>query len=250
MSARPGLTAHHYRSLLVNAAEPLMIEGDRLAPVQEAGGGVLSLDRSLETTLAAYPTAISFGDTTTGLERRLTVTNLGPVSDTVTITTEPFEGGAVPAASETSLVIPPGEARTVTFSLFPGGQPAGEYQGFVWVRGTQPGSEMHVPYWYALPSTQPGHVNVVWSDESASPGTLLRGGIGIRVTDAAGIPLEQPIPQVSVVSGGGAVLSVFPSSSRSPALFEATIRLGSTPGENIFRVEAGGVSKVVVIEGF
>ncbi len=246
---RPGLSAHHYRSLLINAAEPLPQNGGGVVPVQEAGGGRLDLDRSLQSTVAAYPTAVSFGDTTEGLNRRLTITNLGTASDTFTVSAQPFDSAAPPLLSASMMVIPPGEAKTVTVSISPNGLPSGEYQGFLRVSGTLPGSDMHVPYWYGIRSNEPAYLNIVRSDETGGAGQLLRGGLAIRVTDAAGIPITAITPTVTVVSGGGGVVSVFPADSRSPGLFEATLRLGSSPGNNVFRVEAGGLSKEVSIEG-
>ena len=80
-------------------------------------------------------------------------------------------------------------------------------------------------------------------------GALVRRAISVRTTDAAGLPLRELKPEVTVVSGGGEVLSVFSDDATCPGLFEVDIRMGPSPGDNVFRIEAGGLSDEVTIQG-
>ena len=92
-------------------------------------------------------------------------------------------------------------------------------------------------------------MSILWSDEIGSAGQMITRAIGFRVTDSAGFPLLTPKPDVSAVSGGGSVLSVYSSDKSSPGLFQTTVRLGAAAGDNVFRVSVGSLSEEVTIEG-
>jgi len=173
MSARPGYSAQQYRSLLINTADTFVLSSGKPAPVQAVGGGLLNLDRALAATLTAIPATISFGDTTGALQRRLIISNLGTEPETLTVTAQPFDGGPPPDAAPASFTVAPGASRQVTLTLTPPGPPAGEHQGFLWIRGSRTGAEIHVPYWYGITSEEPAHLTIVHSDEAGPAGELL-----------------------------------------------------------------------------
>ncbi len=248
-AARPGYSAHQYRSMLINAAAPLVLSSGGAAPVQQMGGGVLDVEAALATAVTAYPTSISFGTTAGTPLRRLNIFNLGTEPETLAISVQPFGTGPPPVPSQTALAIPGRSGRSLTLSLSAEGLPPGEYQGFIRVQGSRPGTDIHVPYWYAIPSAAPAYIKIVDQEESGATGALLRRGIALRVLDGAGIPLLEPQPTVTVVSGGGTVISVTSADELYPGLWDVTVRLGTTPGNNVFRIEAGSVSKEVTIEG-
>lgn len=247
-AARPGYSGHHYRSMLINAATPLVLDSGDPVSVQKAGGGVLNLETAMASTVTAYPTSVSFGTTVGTVERNLTIFNLGTVEDTFAISVEPYGGGAVPTVSSATVLMSPRSARTVTLSFAGQGLPGGAYQGTVWIQGSRPGTDIHVPYWYGAPSDTPANLTILQQEESGTPGAFLRGAIVVRTTDVAGIPLALA-PTVSVVSGGGSVVSVISLDSISPGLFDVNVRLGSQAGGNVFRVEAGGLTEEVTIQG-
>ncbi len=249
MAARPGYPVRNYHSLITNAADPLILTGAGPAPIQDTGGGVLDLDRSMATTVAAYPVSISFGDTTGELSKRLTISNLGTAAETYTITVQPFDSGTTPAPADAVLAIPAGKAASTTLSLAPSGLPPGDYQGYIWVHGGHAGSDIHIPYWYAIPSPTPAYVNIVAADETGSAGALVASAILFRVVDSSGIPLLQPDPSVKATSGGGSVIAVFSRDRESPGLYEVDLRLGPSPGENVFQIQTGPISAEVTIEG-
>ncbi len=59
-SARPGLTAAQYRSLIINSAAPFLIRISRHR-CNAGEPGLLDVGASLRNTAAATPTSLSFG---------------------------------------------------------------------------------------------------------------------------------------------------------------------------------------------
>jgi len=53
---------------------------------------------------------------------------------------------------------------------------------------------------------------------------------------------------VTVVSGGGTVISVF-ADNFYPGLFAVNVRLGTSPGDNVFEAKHGSVTEEVTIKG-
>lgn len=246
---RPGYPGSHYRSLLINTATPLVLPNGQPAPIRRTGGGVLNLEAAVNATLTAYPTSVSFGTTTEETVQQLTIFNLATTEMTLMVMVQAYQGGPAPLPSETSLTIGPRQSRTLSLRLTARGAPPGEYQGNIWVLGPQTGAEIHVPWWHAVPSSVPTFLKIVRQAEQGSVGALLRRAISVRVTDASGVPLNEPPPRVSVVSGGGSVVSVDSVDRQFPGLFEVSVRLGPQAGNNVFRVEAGNLSREVIIVG-
>lgn len=247
--ARPGYPASHYRSLLINTAQPLLLPSGRPAPVRQVGGGVLNLEAALNATLTVSPTAISFGTTTGEAVRQLTIFNLSTSERVLALELQPFQGGPLPALSSTSVRLGPLDSRTITLRMNSQGAAPGEYQGYLYIRGAAPGTDIHVPYWQAVPSSVPAFLKILDQIDSGAPGSLLREAIAVRVTDAAGVPLREPQPTVTVVSGGGSVVSVTSADNEVPGLFVVNVRLGPQAGNNVFRIEAGSLSREVTIAG-
>ena len=75
--ARPGYPGQQYRSMLINAAAPLVLSSGSPVSVQQAGGGVLNVEASLAGTVTAYPTSLSFGTAAGNFSRSLSIFNLG-----------------------------------------------------------------------------------------------------------------------------------------------------------------------------
>jgi len=246
MGDRPGYPVPHYRSMLVNAATPLILTSGEPASVQDAGGGLLNLAASVETRLTADPVSLSFGIESGTWEHPLTIFNLGSTAETMTVSVQ-ASAGVPPTVSAVSLTIPAGDSRTVNVTMAGTGLAPGRYEGMIWVQGSQPGSTIHVPYWYGVSSGVAEKVKIIDPIESGRAGSYKFPAFYIRATDTSGIPLATP-PTVTVVSGGGAVMSVY-ADELFPRLYAVNVRLGPTPGENVFRVEHGTVSEEVTIEG-
>lgn len=106
-----------------------------------------------------------------------------------------------------------------------------------------------MPYWYAATSDVPARITNVSSITSARRGSIQQQAILFRITDAAGVALTSVTPQVTVVSGGGAVAVPVSYDSYVPGIFGIDVRLGRVAGSNVFRVEAGSVSLDFTITG-
>jgi minor extracellular serine protease Vpr len=249
--ARPGYSGWHYRSLLINRAAPLALDSEIFAPVQQEGGGVLDLESALTGTLAALPASLSFGiDATAGaISRQLTIANLGTAVENLSVSVEPFGSGPAPSLSANTVRIGPANMQRLTLSLATTGLPAGEYQGLVWIRGSQPASDLHVPYWYGVASGIPADLAILDPTATGSPGARLDNAFAVRITDSSGIPVKDLRPTVTATSGDGSVIQVVSIDQLSPGVFFVDVRLGPDPGDNMFHVQAGTLEQDVTIRG-
>lgn len=271
MAHRPGLAVWQYRSLLINTADTLVGPNGAPALVQHQGAGVLRLDRALEATVTAFPTAVAFGtgSGSVNLRRTIWLATIGDAPEEVTATAEPF-------TPESQVTFSAWTAWTTPLSLFyphyvetpvnavrlnPGGvQPLqvrfvganlspGQYQGFVKLQSGRTGQTIQLPYWYAVPSNTPNTITILEQDSSGRAGAAIPEAFSFRITDASGVRVSGLTPVVTVSSGGGAVLQVYSRDAVFPGVFSADVRLGPNPGSNVFRVQAGSVTADVTITG-
>jgi subtilisin family serine protease len=263
VGARPGLTVDQYRSLLINRATPMDVKGLGLQRVQRTGPGVLNLQDSLSGTVTAYPPSIGLGvgAGTVNFYDVLMLTNVGKTADTYTIRPIRYDDGPAPTFGDNARGL--GAAATMTVTLAPGqskpvypfwrfdGALAGEYQGLIYVQGTAQGSNLFVPYWYAVPSGVPATISVP-SSPSAQMSVSTNANIYFRVLDEVGIPITSLTTlrfQGTASEGGGSIsqLAVSPS---YPNTVYATIRTGATPGRNVYRIQFGSLPAVsLTVEG-
>jgi hypothetical protein len=251
-AARPGLTVQQYRSLLINTASTLRL-GILVnpAPVQRAGTGLLNLPAALESTATAFPASLSFGvgNSTMDLSRDVTISNVGAAWETFSVSVQPIGSGAMPFLSTNTVQLDPGKALAVTLSFTGTALEPGEYQGFVQVQGATATTPVRIPYWYAVPSSTPRYLTVLYSEEQATVGRYLRNGIVFRVTDPSGIALLDANPAVTATSGGGVVNSVRLVDNEVPGAYTVNLTLGLRAGENVFQIQAGNLTQDVTIEG-
>ena len=249
-AARPGLTADQYRSLLINSATPVK-PGTTQLGVQQAGAGSLNAGASLLATAAMYPTSLGFGGGSAFPQGSLNlkVTNVGTAADTFTLRASPTGTGPVPALSSGSLLLAPGVSGTVSVSFTGSNLAPGGYEGVILVTGANGSVESRVPYWYGVQSTTPVSITNLHSTTSGKSGSRQSGAIQFRVTDAAGLPVTDVTPVVTVTAGGGTITGVVSQDSVSPGLFSVSVRLGSVAGTNTFLVQAGDISAKFNITG-
>jgi minor extracellular serine protease Vpr len=236
-AARPGLSVDQYRSLLINTAAELPA-----APIHYAGAGSLDLDAALRTTLTASPASLSFPNE---LTRALSLSNLGPTPAVLSLSAVPLGDGPSPTLSASSLVLDPGGTATLTVTLSAAGLPSGIYQGFLHIRDDA-NNGLRVPYWYAVASSEPRYITLLTSALQGAPEATVQ--IPFRVTDLAGLTLSATQPQAAALAGGGQVLSITSLDPLFPGVWNLEARLGATPGNNVFAIEAAGLRKEVVIE--
>ncbi len=248
--ARPGLTSAQYRSLLVNSAAPGFLVPGTPATVQQGGAGVLDVLAAINATAAAAPVSLSFGagPGTVNSTLPLTVWNVGTAADTFQLAVAPSNGGPAPTLPSSSIDLAPGASSVINVRFSAGGLAAGQYEGYIAIQGTRSGVNTRVPYWYGVQATAPGHITILDSASSGSAGSAVSQAILFRVTDQSGIPMPVSAT-VTVVSGGGRVSSVQSVNSQVPDAYAVSVKLGPTPGPNVYRIQVGDLMQDVTITG-
>ena len=250
-SARPGLSADQYRSLLINTGGSLLPRAGDTPKIQQVGGGSLDAQAALHATVTASPVSLSFGagGADAQVSRILTLCNIGAGTESFLIAASPRGNAPSPVAGTTTVELAAGATIAIPLQWTVTGLSPGTYEGYLTITGSSSGTRIQVPYWYGSTSTEPSHVSVLDSLDSARSRSMLRDAIYFRITDASGLPLTTVRPTVTVVSGGGAVRTVNSYDSDIPGLFGVDVQLGSTPGTNVFHIQAGTVSADVSITG-
>jgi minor extracellular serine protease Vpr len=204
-AARPGLGVLDYRSLIINSAAPIndVINGG-LARVMDAGAGILDVNAALNAEATLSPASLSFGLGTT-LTKSFTITNWGSAADTFHLSVVPRDPsfGVVPSVSPASLQLAPGASGTVQVTM-PSGLGAGEYEGAIHVQAGNTTTDTHLMYWLGVPSQTPYLITDFGYDLTSyfPQGQLTTAAIAFRVTDAAGIYMNNILSQVTVAYNG------------------------------------------------
>ncbi|MGI8989703.1 MAG: S8 family serine peptidase [Bryobacteraceae bacterium] len=250
--ARPGLTAAQYKSLLINNAAAFASTADGPVNVQQGGAGLLDAAAAYRGTITAEPASLSFGvqGQTANPVQTVAITNVGASADTVTISVAPSVArAAAPVISTQTLQLAPGASQTVTFDFSRAPTAPGAYEGVIRLQSGATGIESRMPYFYAVPSA-PKRIQIVLSDPSAPAGTFDPEAAFFRVVDENGVALKATIkPTAYAVSGGGTVVSVNLRDQIVTDSFAINVRLGPNAGPNVFRIQAGAVTKDVTILG-
>jgi minor extracellular serine protease Vpr len=269
--ARPGLTVAQYRSLLVNAAAPAFLQPGAPARVQEAGAGMLDMIAALQASGAVAPTSLAFGVGGVDVQasRKLTISNVSAASETFTIfvTGRDAPTGPVPPGSRTaevldtsgkepvitvsthSLTLGAGASADITVGMTAFGLPAGAYEGFIHVMGTNSGVDERVPYWYGVASTIPAHITVLQTVTNPKAGSFNQDAVLFRVTDANGMTVAGAHPTARVIDGGGTVGTINNEDAFTPGIFGLDVTLGSAKGNNDFEIRVGTLTQTVTLVG-
>ncbi len=250
-SARPGLSMDQYRSLIINSAARAQTKDGQTVLIQQGGAGLLNAQAALQTTATVYPPSLSFGtgNCDTGLSGTLTITNIGTSADTFAISAEPTGEEAAPVPSTTSVQLEAGASAEVHVAWTAAGLSGGAHQGFLNITSSSSGTVASVPYWYAVSSGTPAHVTAFDPITSGRRNRVQQDAVYVRITDAAGVPLTDSDPQVTVISGNGTAVGVHSYDSQIPGLYGIDVRLGPTAGTNVFRIQAGDAFVDVSIAG-
>jgi minor extracellular serine protease Vpr len=248
-AARPGLTVQQYRSLLINGAGPAMAAPNVQATVQQAGAGVLNLAAAVSGTVAAYPTSLNFGTGagTVNNTLQLTLWNLGSAGDTFTVQAVPPGANPAPQLPTSSVALDANGSQQIAVTLSGSGLAPGEYQGYLQVTGTANSSAATVPYWFAVPGSDPAGITVIHQDNSDPAGSASTRAVVFRVVDVAGLPYTgSAAPRISVTSGTdtGSIRATYRFGD-IPGTYATDIRTGASTME--LAITVGGVSTTVVI---
>jgi hypothetical protein len=189
-SARPGLTADDYRSLIVNGASPMTDDSGNTMPVQQAGAGSLNALQAVKSTVTAYPVSLSFGAAGSSVptSQQLTLKNVGTATTTYNlsfegVSTSSITGSPVTLTSGATVYMPlpnlalgdflglssqapvlwtraitlnAGAAGAVTVQAPPVRATPGTYQGFIDVTASGSSApQARIPWWFAVPAAAP-----------------------------------------------------------------------------------------------
>jgi minor extracellular serine protease Vpr len=250
-AARPGLTSAQYRSLLVNSADPAFLVPGTPATVQQAGAGILDVLSAINATAAAAPVSLSFGagSGTINSTETLNISNVSTAPDTFRVLVVPSNGAAAPTVSSATFDLAAGGTTGIPVQFSAAGLAPGQYEGYITIQGTHSGIPTRVPYWYGVQSTTPGHITVLDSTSSAPAGSVVTQAILFRITDPSGIPMNASATVVPVSGGGTVTTRVQSVNSQSPYSYVVSVKLGPTPGDNVFRIQVGSLTKDVTITG-
>jgi hypothetical protein len=245
-AARPGLTAQQYRSLLINTANPVLLDSGAPLTAQQQGSGFLNVLAALNGTVAAFPTSLSYGIGAGTFDQTamLALTNVGSAPDTYSITIQPIGGGPAPMLSANTVQLNPGQSQNVSVELAGASLDPGAYQGFLQIQSAQSQVIATVPYWYAVPSATAANMTVLTAPTNGDPGT--RVDIYVRPTDSQGIPTG-PTPTVTV-TGTGRLIFIPSIDGQAPGVYHLQARLGPLGGTTVFHVVSGSAFADITIQ--
>jgi len=248
-AARPGLTVQQYRSLLINSAGPATSAPNVQASVQQAGAGVLNVAAAVNGTVAAYPTSLNFGTGagTVNNTLQLALSNLGTAGDTFTIQAVPTGNSPAPSLSAGSVQLDPNASQQIPVTLSASGLAPGEYQGYLQVTGTANSNVATIPYWFAVPGSDPVGITVIYQDYYDPIRSFSTQAVVFRVVDVAGLPYTGSTPpQVAITSGAGtgSVRALYRTGD-IPGTYATDVRTGTSSME--LAISIAGVTTSVVI---
>ena len=112
------------------------------------------------------------------------------------------------------------------------------------VSGTASGSVASIPYWFAVPGSQPAGISILYQDYFDYARSSSSQAVVFRVVDAAGLPYTGPLRPQYTVTGAGTVRSLY-SAGDIPGTYAVDIRMGTVNMQLNFTI--GSVSESVLI---
>ena len=265
-AARPGLTPDQYRSLVINTAKSIVDPDGHDLSVQQSGAGLVNALSAYQSPAVASPDGLGLGISSGSpqISRTFTLTNIGPVNDTFSLSTSSVDGVLRPVLPVRSISLGAGRSAEVAVQFNGSGLAPGAYEGFVVASSAVSGAQVRVPYWLDVPGTDPADYIILGAASDFFRNQKLLDAFDFRLTDAAGAPMTNIVPRVVVIQGGGSVVAVNSADAANanvvidslgdvlqdiPGLWTVDVILGRASGDNVFRVTAGTLSFDVVITG-
>ena len=219
---------------------------------------MLDMNAAMQSTFAIAPTSLGLGigSANPSLSKTISISNVGTAAESYSLTVAPRDAGAAaPALGASTLTVQPGQSASVPVTFSGSGLGAGQYEGFLKIRGSVSGIEARVPYWYGVASDVPATITALYVkgfDDSTDyrAGARVTNAIYFRVTDASGIVIANAQPNVTAFSGGGSIISTVSANRDLPGVFVVAVQLGPRRGDNVFRIAVGDIEPLdVVITG-
>jgi uncharacterized protein (TIGR03437 family) len=248
--ANPRWTPSQIKSALVATATMKNIDelddNDKAfaARIVAVGNGKLDAGAAVKTTLTVEPAAASFGIVGARLPSgTITVTNFGSSAVNLTVQVEDRQTGSrarVVVDPATFTLQPGGTSRPVAVRL-DGSTPApGAYEGYLIIKGGP--VELSVPYLYLVGNNTPFNLIPFKNyDFSGIVGSQLPGGFLFKAVDRFGVPVADVPVRFTAISGGGRIEQATRTTDDLGFAEGTKIVLGSNPGPQAFRAEAGGL---------
>ena len=245
MGARPGLTAAQYRSLIINNTS--VFTSNQPLGLLSTGTGLLNVSNALKSTVTSVPASLSFGagKVTVDSAPWVTFTNVGTVADTFSIQVFSSTGSAVPVLSNSTLQLDPGQSAEVKVEFAGLNLPAGSYEGYVQIQGTQSPVASRVAYWYGIPSQEPAYLQIL--DTPTSGRRNGTGYIYVRFLDAAGLPVTAGVDASIAASTDLKIESVDSNDADIPGSFVITVRFSNVRGSQAMHIQMGDIGQDVTI---
>ncbi|MFO0363089.1 MAG: S8 family serine peptidase [Acidobacteriota bacterium] len=248
LSQRPGLDPRHLRSLLINTATPIADADGIPLPVMKQGAGRLHVDAALASTVTAYPTSLHLGSSTGDftLEKSVRLTNLASMDTACDVMADP-RNGAPPVIEPPRVNLAAGGEGRFLLQWQGTNWAPGQYEGHLRIRCEGAEYPLSIPYWHGVTRRTAAAVKIVLSQATGKTGDILYFAAQFRLTDAAGLPVENAKPQVTVKSGAGAVVEVVSQNAVFPGIYAVHVRLAAGP--TTFLITAGAVTKEFTVTG-
>jgi len=222
------------------------------ARVAATGAGKLDAAQALNATITASPAAVAFGIADRPpVSREVLITNTTNAAVTLAAAVQQrdTDTAARVTVSPANFQMSPGQTTRITLRVEGSRPAAGSYEGAIAITGS--GSGLRIPYVYLLGDNVPYNIyplagngftgvpNQGFNNEAAQP------RFSVKVLDKSGVPVANQAVRWSVVAGGGRIEFVSTNSQTdSYGISEAFVSLGSSLGEQAFRVEVGSLSQV------
>jgi hypothetical protein len=175
----------------------------------------------------------------------LVISNMGAGSDTFSINILPTGNSPVPSLSTNTVQLDPSASQTISATVNTSGLAPGEYQGYLQVSGTANATPASIPYWFAVPGSDPVGISVLYEDYTDAAGSFSNQAVVFRITDVAGLPYTGSlIPTVTMSTGGGRIRSTYQAGD-IPGTYAVDIRAGSSLME--IDIAVGDVTQAVLI---
>lgn len=243
MSARPGLTAAQYRSLLVNGSREFSVDGTNRLAFDLGGAGILDMTAALAGTVAASPVSISYGKGYPNVDewRVFKITNVGSHADTFAISADTISEGPLPELIFNTFQLEPGESADVPVKFAGAGLAPGVYEGTLRIAGTASEVVARVPYWFGIPSEKPDAIQLFTQPETGRRDDNIR--LQFRVVDAAGLPVFKGIDASIVTTTAGQVTGMVYADEIVPGSFIVTLRSPAAAATMNITIKAGDVTR-------
>lgn len=242
----PQASSAQLKSMVVNTADGSNVTGFdsngqpvRPARVTAVGAGKLNVASAVKTNVAAEPAVLSFGEVGTGAlpSATLKLTNLGgsPLNLSLAVAQRDADSRAQVTVSPAAVTLPANGSASVTVRMSGSNPSPGNYEGAVTIQGGA--VNLRVPYLYLAGDNNPVGIAQLrgfdWYEEVSA-----QREFDFKVVDRYGVPVRG----LSYTWSPSSLIKQADTQTDSLGIGYATVYIGSTPGEQRYKVTAGNLT--------